>query len=74
MDYYNLGVLSEEEWQQWVKKYEGKADKPKNERKHRTKLQFLKLLLTNPKEFFNILIVVLNKKKMLLKYRFPFIR
>ena len=78
VDYYNLGVLSEEEWQQWVKKYEGKADKPKNERKHRTKLQFLKLLLTNPKEFFSILIVVLNKKKMLLKYRlkyrFPFIR
>lgn len=74
VDYSDLGVLSETEWQQWVEQYEGESVKPKIERQRRTKIQFVNLLLINPKEFVSIISVVLKKKKMVLKHRFPFIR
>lgn len=75
VDFSNLGILSEEEWLEWVEKYEGKkSNTPKIKREHRTKLQIIMLLFKNPKEFFGVLRNVLKTKKKSLKFRFPFIR
>lgn len=68
VDFHKLGVLSVDEWQQWVNIYEGKT---KIKRKHRTKLQLFKLMFIKPKEFFRILFDVLKYK---LKNKFPFLR
>lgn len=64
VDFHNLGILSGDEWQQWVNIYEGKTT---TKREHRTKIQLFTLLFNNPKEFFRIIIDVS-------KYKFPFLR
>ena len=64
VDFNNLGILSVDEWQQWVNVYEGKTT---TKREHRTKLQLFSLLFYKPKEFFRILLDVS-------KYKFPFLR
>ena len=74
VDFSNIGILSTDEWYQCVEIYEGKSKTQSNKREHRSKKQILSLLFTNPKEFFIIVRNVLQKKKMILKYRFPFIR
>lgn len=74
VDFSNIGILSEDEWHQWIEIYEGKSKTQSNPREHRSKQQLLALIFTNPKEFFTITISVFKKKKMILKYKFPFIR
>ncbi|MBR2868368.1 MAG: hypothetical protein IKB88_04805 [Clostridia bacterium] len=75
VDFSNLGILSEEEWLQWVEIYKGNKKKTQTiKREHRSKQQIIMLLFKNPKEFFDIFRNILKKKKKALKDRFPFIR
>ena len=74
VDFSNIGILSVDEWLQWVETYEGKSKTQSSKREHRSKKQIIALLFTNPKEFFAIIRRVFKKIKMILKYRFPFIR
>lgn len=70
VDFSNLGILTEEDWLQWVDKYEGRNHKTQTKspkREHRSKKQILVLLFTNTKEFFKIV-------RNVLKYKIPFIR
>ncbi|MBR4859650.1 MAG: hypothetical protein IKU08_10765 [Clostridia bacterium] len=74
VDFSNIGILSMDEWHRCVEIYEGKSKTQPIKREHRSKKQIISLLFTNPKEFFAIFRNVLQKKKMMLKYKFPFIR
>lgn len=71
VDFSNIGILSADEWLQWVKKYEGQSETQSSEKEHSSKKQIFALLFTNPKEFF---VIIRSVFKMILKYRFPFIR
>lgn len=71
VDYTNLGILSREEWKQWIGQYYGKT---KNKREHRTFKQLIILLIKEPNEFLKVLKNVIHKKKNNLKFRLPFLR